>query len=106
METDNLYNPIYIKAEPEYFPGFGKKEFQKTAIMVAIVVFFSIILWIISKDIAKVVLVVMIGVTGSVILNTKNEANLSMITFIGLFIRYMKEQQRFFYKYQDEWKIK
>lgn len=105
MEKEPLYNPIYIKAEPEYFPGFGKKELHKTAVMIGIVVFFSIILWIILGDIAVSVLTIMIGVTGSIIVNTKNEANLSIVTFIGLFIRYMKQQQRFFYKYQDEWKI-
>lgn len=105
QENDKLYTPTYVKAQQEYFPGFGKKELKYTAVMSIFVVLLAIILWIIKKDIAVVILTIMIGVIGSIIVNTKNEAELSMVYFVGLFFRYMREQQLFLYEYKDEWKI-
>lgn len=104
MEDAELYIP-QIKVKSEYFPGFGRKELKNTSIMSIVVVFFSIILYLSGADIAAIMLTVMLGVIASITLNTKNDAELSMVTFVGLFIRYLREQQQFLYRYQDEWKI-
>lgn len=104
METEKLYNPIYVKADPEYFPGFGKKELNRSLYMGIFLIIFAIILWLILSDLGVVVLTVIIGITGIIIINTKNEANLSIVTYLCLVFYYLKEQQRYMYKYQDEWK--
>ncbi|MDO4557071.1 MAG: hypothetical protein Q4B70_18325 [Lachnospiraceae bacterium] len=100
---EKLYTPSYVKAEAEYFPGFGKKELRLSLLMSSFVVGIGMILWVITGDLAMVVLAVLIGVAGTIIVNTKNAANLSMVTFVVLMIYFLKEQQRFLYHYMDEW---
>ena len=63
-EKEDLYIPTYVRAQHEYFPGFGKKELYLTILMSAFVIVFSIILYGISRDLSIVVLTIMIGITG------------------------------------------
>lgn len=104
MEKDKLHTPTYVKAEQEYFPGYGKKEFHRSLLMGILVIIFLIIIWLLLRDAAVVVLAGMIGITGIIIINTKNEANLSIVTYVCLLFRYLKEQQTYMYRYQDKWK--
>lgn len=101
----DLYIPAYVKAEYEYFPGFGKKELYITIFMSAFVVVFSIILYGIFRDLSIVVLTNLIGITACIGFNTRLEGNVSMRTFVLLFLAYIKEQQMFLYRYKDEWKV-
>lgn len=103
MEKDKLYIPSYVKAEEEYLPGFGKKELHIAAVMSIVVVFFSVTFWMVTKDMALVVLTFFIGVSGAVMINVKTETNLSMVGFIVLMVVFCKEQQRFLYRYEKEW---
>lgn len=104
MDQTKLYIPAYVKAEAEYFSGFGKKELQTSVFMGIFVIFFSVIVWIFLADMAAVVLLIIVGGSAVIIINTKNEANLSVVSFVGLMMRYLKEQQRYRYRYLDEWK--
>ena len=102
---DDLYIPSFVKAKPEYFPGFGKKELNITIVMSIFVICFSMILYGILQDLSIVVLTILIGITGCIGINTRLEGNISMRTFTLLFFDYLKEQQTFLYRYKDEWKV-
>lgn len=100
-ENERLYIPSYVKAKQEYFPGFGKQELYITIIMSMFVLFFSVIFWGLLQDMAVVVLTILIGISGSIGVNTRLEGNISIRMFVMLFFSYMKEQQIFLYRYQD-----
>ena len=108
MEQKNqgdLYIPAYVTAKHEYFPGFGKKELYITIFMSAFIIFFSIIIYGIVRDLSIPILTVLIGVPACAGFNTRVEGNISMRLFIMLFIAYLKEQQIYLYRYIDEWKV-
>lgn len=103
-QREKLYVPSYVKAQAEYFPGFGKKELRISIFMSLFVLGASVIAYIITGDLAIVILMVLVGVTATIIVNTKNEANLSVVMFVMLALNYLKEQQRYLYQYISEWK--
>lgn len=108
MEQKNkgdLYIPTYVTARHEYFPGFGKKELYITIFMATFIIFFSIIIYGIVGDLSIPILTILIGIPACAGFNTRMEGNISMRTFILLFITYLKEQQIYLYRYMDEWKV-
>lgn len=102
--NQKLYIPSYVKAKQEYFPGFGKKELRITVFMSVFVLAFSVILWGLFQDMGAVVLSILIGISCAIGMNTRLEGNISIRTFIILFIYYMQEQQVFLYRYKNEWR--
>lgn len=102
-QKEKLYIPSYIKAESEYIPGFGKKELRITLMMAAVILFVSVTVWMLKKDMTTAVLIFLIGVSGAVMMNRKTGTNLSMVGFIELMILFCREQQKFLYRYEKEW---
>lgn len=97
-----LYVP-YVKARKEYFPGFGQEELHTTIILTMVIIIVAAIAYMICPDPAIVVLTILIGVVGSIMMCTKSEANVSVVDFMKSMIRFYKTQQRFLYRYQNEW---
>ena len=73
--------------------------------MSVFIIFFSIIIYGIVRDLSIPILTVLIGIPACAGFNTRIEGNISMRLFILLFITYLKEQQVYLYKYIDEWKV-
>ena len=73
MEEENLYIPMGLKEEDEYWQGFGRKELIETAI------------------------------AASIMFYTKDYTNLSIYDQVRNMMDFKKSQKIYEYKYLDEW---
>ncbi|MBQ8148814.1 MAG: hypothetical protein IJ040_08525 [Lachnospiraceae bacterium] len=101
--NERLFIPQGMKAEIEYFEGFGKRELRRAIYGSIGVVIITLVLWLFMNHTIYAVAVLLFGETGVVALVTRSQAtNLSAIDSILLIIRYYKEQQHFRYKKRKE----
>ena len=103
--TSTLYIPDNIKTGFEVW-GLGLKEIAITAIAVGIAFIASLIIGgLVDVDsfmLPGLGIMIITGATAAVALK-KNENNLSMVDHIRLLSRFAKEQQKFKYKYYDQY---
>lgn len=98
-----LYIPQGLKTRVEIFEGFGKEELFKTVIVTMIAGGLNVLIYAISKNVVFAVLFMLICISGSVMMLTKDKTNISVIDQLGFMIRFARSQKKYPYKYQDEW---
>ena len=103
MENSTLYIPMGVKPEPELFTGFGKRELLQSAVGSLGSGVLAALIWAISSNVAFTVVAVLTGIFGSVMMCVKDQYNQSVVDQIGNLFRYMRSQQIYPYRYQDEW---
>jgi hypothetical protein len=107
MESQTaLYIPMGVKAENELFNGFGKRELLQSLAGSLMGGGISILIWLISQNVAFTVVAILTGIFGSVMMCTKDQNNQSVVDQIGNMIRFAGSQQIYPYRYLDEWGIK
>lgn len=104
MENNTLYIPMGVKPEPELFTGFGKRELLQSAAGSLGGGLLAVMIWLFSSgNVAFTVVAVLTGIFGSVMMCVKDQYNQSVVDQIGNLFRYMRDQQIYPYRYQDEW---
>ncbi|MDR1070349.1 MAG: hypothetical protein LBL37_06185 [Gracilibacteraceae bacterium] len=105
MNESSLHVPMGVKTENEFFPGFGKKEFLQASAGAALGALISLIVFIISGNAAYAMTGVLSGIAGSVMMTTKDQYNLSVVTQVASLIRFSRSQKFYPYVYGQEWEV-
>ena len=105
MEDEKLYIPMGVKAEAEFFPGFGKKQFLQSVIGSLGAGVVSAFVWLLSQSVTFTVIGVLAGIVGSVMMTTKDQTNLSVVDQVQNMTRFAKSQKIYPYRYGEEWRL-
>ena len=106
MEDEKLYIPMGVKAEAEFFPGFGKKQLLQSVIGSLGTGVVSAFVGILSQSVTFTVIGVLTGIVGSVMMTSKDQTNQSVVDQVQNLVRFSKSQKFYPYRYGDEWRLK
>lgn len=101
---DSLYMPTGINYKKEYMKGIGRDEMVAILKVAAISFVIAIILLIIKHSLfySFVFFGTMVVITFFIVV--KNENNISQLIWLKQVMKFYKEQRRYKYIYQDEWR--
>lgn len=102
-EKDTLYIPSGLKVKPEIFDGFGREELYKAIITTIIAVVIDLVFYLITKNVAVSIVLVLSAIAGSFMAYTKDKTNMSVADQICNMVRFSRMQKFYPYKYLDEW---
>ena len=101
-ENKKLYIPFDLKIKNELWDGFGKEQVPELLIGVAI----SLVLGLITGFMLHIIIGIVVFVVGTFVtvafINKQRLINLSLIDQIIIIVRHSREQQKFDYKYKDD----
>jgi len=104
-ENNTLYIPMGVKTENEFFSGFGKKELLQAAVGAVLALIVSVFVFLVSLNIAYTMIGVLAGIAGSVMMVTKDQYNMSVVTQVANLIRFSRSQKIYPYVYGKEWEV-
>lgn len=105
MTEDELYIPTGVQKNSELFPGFGTKELMQTIVASAFFVLIAALLWAASGNVTAPIVLLLIGVIGSVMMTGKSSTlNQSAIGMLLNLVKFRQGQKIFRYQYQEEWR--
>ena len=107
METgmrQTLYIPQGLKTRVEIFDGFGKEELVKTILVTLVAGGIDALLFLIFRNVVTSVVFMLIAISGSVMMLTKDKTNISVVDQVGFMVRFARSQKIYKYKYLEEWK--
>jgi len=107
METgmrQTLYIPQGLKTRVEIFDGFGKEELVKTILVTLVAGGIDALLFLIFRNVVTSVVFMLISISGSVMMLTKDKTNVSVVDQVGFMVRFARSQKVYKYKYLEEWK--
>lgn len=105
IDKDTLYIPLGLKVKPEIFDGFGKEELFKSTVTTIIAGVLDAGLFMVTKNVAVSVVMMLAAIAGSVMAFTKDRTNLSVADQIQNMVRFSRMQKEYPYKYLDEWRV-
>ena len=101
-ENKKLYIPFDLKIKNELWDGFGKEQVPELLIGVAI----SLVLGLITGFMLHIIIGIVVFAVGTFVtvafINKQRLINLSLIDQIKIIVRHIREQQKFDYKYKDD----
>ena len=106
LDKDTLYIPLGLKVKPEIFDGFGKEELFKSAATTIIAGVLDAGFFMVTKNVAVSVVIILAAIAGSVMAFSKDRTNLSVADQIQNMVRFSRMQKQYPYKYLDEWRVK
>jgi uncharacterized membrane-anchored protein len=92
-----------VKTENEFFPGFGKKEFVQALVGTLFGGLAAVIVYFVSGNMAYTMIAVLTGIAGSVMMVTKDQYNMSVVTQVANLVRFSRSQKVYPYVYGKEW---
>jgi len=104
-ENNTLYIPMGVKTENEFFNGFGKKELLQAIVGTVFVIAVSLLIFLVSGNVAYTMIGVLAGIAGSVMMVTKDQYNMSVVIQVTNLIRFSKSQKVYPYVYGKEWEV-
>jgi uncharacterized membrane protein YgaE (UPF0421/DUF939 family) len=104
-ENNTLYIPMGVKTENEFFSGFGKKELVQAAVGAVFALLVSLAIYIFSGSVTYTMIGVLTGIAGSVMMVTKDQYNMSVVTQVANLVRFSRSQKVFPYTYGAEWEV-
>ena len=107
METgmrQTLYIPQGLKTRVEIFDGFGKEELVKTILVTLVAGGIDALLFLIFRNVVTGVVFMLIAISGSVMMLTKDKTNISVVDQVAFMVRFARSQKVYKYKYLEEWK--
>ena len=104
-ENNTLYIPMGVKTENEFFSGFGKKELLQAAVGAVLALIVSVFVFLVSLNIAYTMIGVLAGIAGSVMMVTKDQYNMSVVTQVANLIRFSRSQKIYPYVCGKEWEV-
>jgi hypothetical protein len=102
-KKQSLYIPQGLKTRVEIFDGYGKEELFKTIIVTVVAGIFDILLYFIFRSTAISMVFILVAISGSVMMLTKDKNNISVVDQVGFMVRFARSQKVYKYKYLDEW---
>lgn len=99
-----LYIPQGLKTRVEIFDGFGKEELFKTILVTLVTGGIDALLFLIFRNVVTSVVFMLIVISGSVMMLTKDKTNISVVDQVGFMVRFARSQKVYKYKYLEEWK--
>lgn len=99
-----LYIPQGLKTRVEIFEGYGKEELIKTIIVTLVNSAVNMVHYLIFKNTVVSIVMILVGIAGSVMMLTKDTTNISVVNQVGFMIRFARSQKVYKYKYLEEWK--
>ena len=105
MEAGNnkLYIPLGVKIEREIFNGFGRKQLFQAIIGTLCFGVVAALVYLVSRNIAFTLVVLMFGAVGSVMMTTKDQSNLSVVDQVQNMFRFIRGQKYYPYKFKTKW---
>jgi hypothetical protein len=94
-----------VKTENEFFPGFGKKEMLQALIGAVFGGVIALIVYLVSGNVAYTMIAALSGIAGSVMMVTKDQFNMSVVSQVGNLVRFSKSQKVYPYTYGAEWEV-
>lgn len=107
METgmrQTLYIPQGLKTRVEIFDGFGKEELVKTILVTVVACGIDALLFLLFRNVVTSVVFMLITISGSVMMLTKDKTNISVVDQVGFMVKFARSQKIYKYKYLEEWK--
>ena len=104
-ENNTLYIPMGVKTENEFFNGFGKKELLQAAVGAVFSIIVSLFIYLASQNIAYTMIGVLSGIAGSVMMTTKDQYNMSVVSQVANLARFSRSQKVYPYTYGKEWGV-
>jgi len=104
-ENNTLYIPMGVKTENEFFSGFGKHELLQAVVGTVVALIVSLIIFLVSGNVSYTMIGVLSGIAGSVMMVTKDQYNMSVVTQVANLIRFSRSQKIFPYVYGKEWEV-
>ena len=105
QENESLYIPQGIKKKREYFSGYGKYELYITLVSVFIASIICFLIYTIFRNLLLAVFLILVIPFTTVLYIAKNDSNISVVDEIRFMVRFMKDQKKYLYVYQDEWLV-
>jgi hypothetical protein len=94
-----------VKTENEFFSGFGRKEALQAALGAVLSLIVSLLIFLFSGNIAYTMIGVLSGIAGSVMMTTKDQYNMSVVSQAANLIRFSRSQKVYPYVYGNEWEV-
>ena len=104
-ENNTLYIPMGVKTENEFFPGFGKKEALQALVGALFGGVVALIVYLASGNVAYTMIAVLAGIAGSVMMTTKDQYNMSVVTQVANLVRFSRSQKVYPYACGKEWGV-
>lgn len=103
-ERENrLFIPQGMKAEREWYEGFGKRELMQAAWGFIGIAFLALLSYLLFGNMIYVVVVLLFGATGVIAMVTRSPmTNLSGVDHLVLIYRYWTRQQHYTYQQMEE----
>lgn len=93
-----LFIPQGMKAEREWYEGFGKREMMQAVWGLVAVAFIALCIYLVFKNMIYVVLIMLFGGTGTITAVLRSPlTNLSALDHLVLLYHYISEQQKYQY---------
>ena len=103
LQTD-LYIPQGLKTRVEIFDGYGKEELFKTILVTIAASVLDAVFFFISRNVVVSAAMMLVAISGSVMMLTKDKTNISVVDQVGYKVRFARSQKVYKYKYLEEWK--
>lgn len=105
IENNNqsLYIPSNVKTRSEIFEGYGKNEIVQTIVATVLIILVAFLIFRFNKSVSFLVVFILVGIAASIMCVTKDKHNQSVVDHLKNMIQFMKEQQKYKYKYLKEW---
>lgn len=105
VNDNTLYIPMGVKTQNEFFPGFGKRELLQAAAGALFGGLVALIIYFVTANVAYTMIAVLSGIAGSVMMTTKDQYNMSVVTQVANLIRFSRGQKVYPYSYGNEWEV-
>lgn len=102
---EKLYIPTGVKAEAEFFRGFGRKQMIQAAVGTVGFGIIAGILWLITRNVTTTMITALSGCAGSIMMTAKDTSNLSVVDQVSNMIRFSRSQKVYLYRYGKEWEL-
>lgn len=99
-----LYIPQGLKTRVEIFEGYGKEELYKTIGITVCAGVLDMVFYLIVNNVVISVVFILVAISGSVMMLTKDRNNISVVDQVGFMVRFARGQKVYRYKYIEEWK--
>lgn len=102
---DRLYVPVGVKTQKEIIPGFQVKDLISAVILGLIFIVIGVLIYFLFHHFVIAALTALGGAFFSFVIFAKTD-NISVVNYLLFAIDYYKSQNRFYYRYMNEWEKK
>lgn len=103
MEDSKLFIPQGMKAEREWFQGFGQRELIRTVYATVGLIIIAILVYLISGQTLYVIGMLIFGESAIIMMLTRSSAsNISAYEQVVYYIQFLRDQQTYYYKQMKE----